>query len=167
MSRVTTLIPPPVACAALSSPLARGRAGNGAPPSRPVQAESSGASTTKRPHRLTPAAGSLSAGLPRLFSLIAYVDITPYFIAFLPIVKSRFSSLCQISRKMHRYRHNFSEQADLAGVRHSGERAKGLELLDVGLTQLAARVGKLLHGDKGLAFPLFHRVQRRRLAQTV
>lgn len=92
MSRVTTLIPPPVACAALSSPLARGRAGNGAPPSRPVQAESSGASTTKRPHRLTPAAGSLSAGLPRLFSLIAYVDITPYFIAFLPIVKSRFSS---------------------------------------------------------------------------
>ena len=88
MSRVTTLIPPPVACAALSPPLARGRAGNGAPPSRPVQAESSGASTTKRPHRLTPAAGSLSAGLPRLFSLIAYVDITPYFIAFLPIVKS-------------------------------------------------------------------------------
>lgn len=107
MSRVTTLIPPPVACAALSSPLARGRAGNGAPPSRPVQAESSGASTTKRPHRLTPAAGSLSAGLPRLFSLIAYVDIIPYFIAFLPIVKSRFSSLCQ-SKSQALNAHNFS-----------------------------------------------------------
>ena len=83
MSRVTTLIPPPVACAALSSPLARGRAGNGAPPSRPVQAECSGASTTKRPHRLTPAAGSLSAGLPRLFPILAYCDITAYFISFL------------------------------------------------------------------------------------
>lgn len=90
--RVTTLLSPPVACTALSPPPTRGRACNGAPPSRPVQAECSGASTTKRPHRLTPAAGSLSAGLPRLFPILAYCDITAYFISFLPIVKPCISS---------------------------------------------------------------------------
>ena len=36
------------------------------------KAESSEASITKRPHRLTPAAGSLSADLPRLFLFIAF-----------------------------------------------------------------------------------------------
>ena len=86
--RVTTLLSPPVACTALSPPLTRGCACNCAPPSRPVQAECSGASTTKRPHRLTPAAGSLSAGLPRLFPILAYCDITAYFISFFSIFKN-------------------------------------------------------------------------------
>ena len=46
---------PLVAAAALTSPSpSKGFAGNGARPSRPVQAESSGASITERSRRLTP-----------------------------------------------------------------------------------------------------------------
>ena len=50
------------------------------------------------------------------------------------------------------------KQIHLAGVRHPRKGPQGLQLLDMGLGQLAAAHGKLLHGDEGLALALFHRV---------
>jgi hypothetical protein len=82
--RGTTLIPPAVSLPALS--VLKGRRCNDAHPFRPVQAESSGASTTERPRRLTPHTGSLGADDLRLFPFFAYGNINAYFSAFLPLV---------------------------------------------------------------------------------
>ena len=50
------------------------------------------------------------------------------------------------------------KQIHLAGVRHPRKGPQSLQLLDMGLGQLAAAHGKLLHGDEGLARALFHRI---------
>lgn len=63
---------------------------NGAHPSRPVQAESSGTSTTERPRRLAPYAGSLRVDDLCLFPFIASDNIEVYFSAFLPNVNPVF-----------------------------------------------------------------------------
>ena len=63
------------------------------------------------------------------------------------------------------YKNSSSEQSDLAGVCHAGEGPQLFQLFDVGLGQLVAAHGELLNGDKGLPFPLLHRVDGRRLAQ--
>ena len=59
------------------------------------------------------------------------------------------------------------KQTHLTGLRHAGEGAQRLQLLDVGLTELVAGHGELLDGDELLALALLHGGQRRRLAQTV
>lgn len=50
------------------------------------------------------------------------------------------------------------KQIHLAGVRHTRKGPQSLQLLDMGLGQLAAAHGKLFHGDEGLALALFYRV---------
>ena len=61
----------------------------------------------------------------------------------------------------------WSEKGNLACLRHARKGAQGLELLNVGLRELAAAGGEFLNGDEILAPALLHGVLGRGFAQAV